>query len=84
MVCEHCGERYIRSEAINEFDSYFNYDLSYTSEIDGDLCGECAINYIENSGIIVGGNDDNEMPTCCVACGGPYPECIDSCKIMGD
>lgn len=28
-------------------------------------------------------NEDN-MPECCIACGGPYPDCMTSCKIFDD
>lgn len=26
----------------------------------------------------------NNMPQCCVACGGPFPQCTTSCKIFDD
>lgn len=28
--------------------------------------------------------DTDEMPECCIACGGPYPDCMTSCKIFDD
>lgn len=28
--------------------------------------------------------DGDDMPSCCRACGGPYPDCMDSCKIFED
>lgn len=27
---------------------------------------------------------DEDMPECCAACGGPYPDCMDSCSIFDD
>lgn len=27
---------------------------------------------------------DSEVPPCCAACGGPYPQCTTSCKIFDD
>lgn len=29
-------------------------------------------------------DDDDEIPEGCLACGGPYPDCSDSCPIYGD
>ncbi len=29
-------------------------------------------------------NDEEEMPDCCRACGGPWPNCKTSCKIFDD
>lgn len=28
--------------------------------------------------------DEDEIPEGCLACGGPYPDCSDSCPIYGD
>lgn len=28
--------------------------------------------------------ENDDMPECCVACGGPYPNCMTSCKIFDD
>ena len=28
--------------------------------------------------------DDDGMPACCKNCGGPYPDCMTSCKIFDD
>ena len=30
------------------------------------------------------GEDDDDIPEGCRACGGPYPDCSDSCPIYGD
>jgi hypothetical protein len=27
---------------------------------------------------------DANTPACCIACGGPYPDCLTSCKIFDD
>lgn len=27
---------------------------------------------------------DDDIPECCIACGGPYPSCRNSCKIFDD
>lgn len=27
---------------------------------------------------------DDDIPECCEACGGPYPDCMDSCSIFED
>lgn len=29
-------------------------------------------------------SDDDDMPDCCKACGGPYPDCMSSCSIFDD
>ena len=29
-------------------------------------------------------NFDYDIPECCLACGGDYPNCIDSCAIFDD
>lgn len=29
-------------------------------------------------------DDDDDIPFCCKACGGPYPDCMSSCKIFDD
>ena len=29
-------------------------------------------------------DDEDGMPSCCVACGGPYPSCMSSCSIFDD
>ncbi|MCM1579599.1 MAG: hypothetical protein NC078_12465 [Ruminococcus sp.] len=28
--------------------------------------------------------DDGDIPPCCAACGGPYPDCMTSCSIFDD
>lgn len=28
--------------------------------------------------------EEEDMPECCVACGGPYPDCISSCEMFDD
>ncbi len=40
--------------------------------------------YIDGDGECI--NDDNydDIPECCVACGGPYPDCQSSCSIFDD
>ena len=29
-------------------------------------------------------DEEDEIPEGCMACGGPYPDCSDSCPIYGD
>lgn len=29
-------------------------------------------------------SDANDMPIACVSCGGPWPDCAASCKVIGD
>lgn len=29
-------------------------------------------------------DDEDSIPSCCRACGGPYPSCMTSCKIFDD
>ena len=28
--------------------------------------------------------DEDILPECCQACGGPYPMCVEGCKIFGE
>lgn len=49
------------------------------SEMDGDGNGWHI--YITGEG---GGPNVDDMPECCKACGGPYPDCMSSCKIFDD
>ena len=86
MICEICGTEYDREDAEYMFEDYFNFDLSYYMEIDGHLCGDCAINYVENK--IKSQDDyrencaaDDGMPEGCAACGGDYPNCTTSCPL---
>jgi hypothetical protein len=52
MKCVTCGWRCTKADAEVQFDSHYNYDLSYKVEItlgsvERDLCGDCAIQYME-------------------------------------
>ena len=94
MKCSMCGVSFQIDDARTEFGVHFNFDLDYDS--DGNrMCGNCAINYIENQ-IAAGmatfdeidddediGNDDILSNPGCAACGNPnYPNCQTSCPIF--
>lgn len=34
--------------------------------------------------MISGDADDDDIPEGCAACGGPYPNCVDSCSMFDD
>lgn len=53
MDCSRCGITYYVADAQPAFDSNYNYDLSYYVEIslgstERNLCGDCAVDYMEN------------------------------------
>lgn len=53
MTCVTCGVKYDLDDAKAEFESFYNWDLGYTSEVshgstEQDLCGDCAIVWMEN------------------------------------
>lgn len=47
MKCDNCNTSYTKGDAVNEFERRMD-GLSYTSEIDGKLCGDCAVDFMEN------------------------------------
>ena len=76
--CDECHE-YLNDQS--GFDAYCGY---WT-------CSNCGnSNKIGKSEIIFDKHDDfsfdddEEMPFCCSACGGPYPNCMTSCKLFDD
>ena len=49
------------------------------------ICEECGCEAEEDDyGNLVVEAEEDEMPECCSACGGPYPNCMTSCKIFDD
>lgn len=82
MVCEHCGNNEMEIDYSEltaycpccngkwalEWGSFFE---AYVIDFENCLEEPC--------------NDDNsDMPECCIACGGPYPNCMTSCKLFDD
>lgn len=55
-----------------------------TIEFDGGSykCTECGEDYGNN--IVLACDDELDIPEGCRACGGPYPDCMDSCPIFDD
>lgn len=57
-----------------------------TMEMDCPVCGMRF--YLEwddvNKEYYVWESGNSSMPECCVACGGPYPDCTISCSIFDD
>ena len=48
-------------------------------------CPNCGNEWlIDNRDEIINDSCDNDIPECCIACGGPYPQCMTSCKIFDD
>lgn len=48
-------------------------------------CTKCGENYGHNISFIDDDDyDEIDKPECCRACGGPYPDCMDSCAIFDD
>ncbi len=51
MKCTNCEVRSTKAEAAAEFDAHHGYGISYKDEITGvdeELCGGCAIEYMDN------------------------------------
>jgi hypothetical protein len=53
VKCVTCGFRTTKADAAMQSDGHYNHDLSYKDEItegshERDLCGDCAISYMEN------------------------------------
>lgn len=46
-ICERCGTSFVLADAIYQFESHFNGDLSY-QDFWEKLCGDCAINEVES------------------------------------
>lgn len=82
---------------LSEYDWYCDECHEYLNVQPGfdAYCGYCACsncgnsNKIGKSEILFDNHDnfsyddeDEEMPECCSACGGPYPSCMSSCKIF--
>lgn len=40
--CEECGARYNKADACNEYESYFDHEMPYDSDVE-DMCASCAI-----------------------------------------
>ena len=47
------------------------------------FCVHCG-NVFEWGDEIYEDNDEEHVPECCAACGGPYPDCMSSCKLFDD
>lgn len=47
MKCDNCGRKYLVSDAEREFETFFD-GLWYSTEIDGHLCADCAIEYMKD------------------------------------
>lgn len=69
------------------------FDGTKEELFDAKRCPNCgSINYYEDTDICddCGYGEDfddvyvGDIPEGCAACGGPYPNCIDSCKLMSD
>ena len=76
--CDECG-------------AYLNSQLGFTTFSGEWTCTECgAENDVSEDNIIdqpddyIMLNDDPDMPEGCAACGGPYPNCTDSCKLFDE
>lgn len=63
--------------------------MKYTGGLLGwecDKCGfEAEIDYNEtNDEYYAVDHSDEDMPECCIVCGGAYPDCTTSCDIFDD
>lgn len=70
--CPNCGESVDKS----------SYNFWYESKYEEDLADAADEHYKEVFGEYP--NDLDEMPEVCKTCGGPYPDCMTSCKIFDD
>lgn len=70
--CPNCGETMRYSYVEDEFKCF---SCGYTMDAD-DWDYENDVNYIPD--------DEDEPPFGCRACGGPWPDCVSSCNLMGD
>lgn len=78
--CELCGKTFDRDEAEEKFNAEYGhcaYDYYYSSN---DFCYECAVSEYESQE----DDDYDGPPPGCRECGGPWPNCMDSCRLYDD
>lgn len=83
----------------DECDTYMNNQPCFTTSSGEWTCTECgAINDVSENNILYDDDEDdvdndynnsamdeiNDTPVGCRACGGPYPNCKDSCPMFDD
>ena len=83
MVCPKCGFHFRVSDARDDFNCHFNFEFDYDSDVSERLCCDCAIEEIEAK-MGFDESSDEGMSEACIACGGPYPDCVDSCPLFDD
>ena len=61
---------------------YCDADLSkYIAEDDAWECGNCGKIIPDKEAYDAPSFNEEDIPEACVTCGGPYPDCMDSCKL---
>lgn len=70
----------------DECDAYLNDQPGFTTATGEWICTECgAVNDVTEDNILYISDDDGDgIPEGCAACGGPYPNCTDSCPMFDD
>ncbi len=67
-------------------DAYLNDQTGFNANCESWECEECGhVNQIDESEILWEDDDDeDEIPSGCRACGGPFPLCKDGCALFDD
>lgn len=69
----------------DECDAYLNDQPGFTTVTGEWICTECgAVNDVTEDNIRYDECSDDDIPEGCSACGGPYPNCKDSCPMFDD
>lgn len=77
--CDECHE-YLNDQA--GFDAYCGY-WTCSNCSNSNKIGKSEILF-DNHDIFINKEEHEEMPQCYSACGGPYPDCMTSCKLFDD
>ena len=56
--------------------------MKYSYEDEEFMCPVCGSTYDQNDFDLE--DDDDSMPAGCASCGGPWPDCMSSCKMYDD
>ena len=47
-ICSKCGTTFTLDGAMATYGSFFNFDLDYFDDYSGEICGNCAIDDMED------------------------------------
>lgn len=79
--CPKCGHAMTYSYIFSDF----KCDNCGETIDENDADVEVVLEWADDD-VLEWGNDETngDIPFCCIACGGPYPQCTTSCKIFDD